>query len=157
MYFALLVPLLLWREMQSLGTIATDRLLVPATDGSENGALVHWQSVEQNRTENYVEKTSPHLLSYCTSPGCNLVMILEQLVDWMSGTGNGSTWRKPAPLPLNSAQIPHDLKLARTRPAAVESQRLSNFAFCQSDLPVLLDKTLRIKIACSTTVCDSSE
>jgi hypothetical protein len=39
------------------------------------------------------------------------------------GRGNRSTWRKPARVPLCLSQIPHDLTRARTRDAAVGSQR----------------------------------
>jgi hypothetical protein len=39
--------------------------------------------------------------------------------------GNRSTRRKPAPVPLCSPQIPHDLTRARTRAAAVGMQRLT--------------------------------
>jgi hypothetical protein len=41
------------------------------------------------------------------------------------GRGNRSTRRKPAPAPLCPPQIPHDETLARTRAAAVGSQRLT--------------------------------
>jgi hypothetical protein len=41
------------------------------------------------------------------------------------GRGNRSTRRKPAPAPLCPPQIPHDQTRARTRAAAVESQRLT--------------------------------
>jgi hypothetical protein len=41
------------------------------------------------------------------------------------GRGNRSTRRKPAPVPLCPPQIPHDLNRARTRAAAVGSQRLT--------------------------------
>jgi hypothetical protein len=41
------------------------------------------------------------------------------------GRGNLSTRRKPAPVPLRPPQIPRDLTWARTRAAAVGSQRLT--------------------------------
>jgi hypothetical protein len=41
------------------------------------------------------------------------------------GRGNQSTRRKPAPLQLCPPQIPHDLTQARTRAAAMGSQRLT--------------------------------
>jgi hypothetical protein len=41
------------------------------------------------------------------------------------GRGNRSTRRKPAPAPLCLPQIPHDQTQARTRAAAVGSQRLT--------------------------------
>jgi hypothetical protein len=46
-------------------------------------------------------------------------MIVEQLVELMSGRGNRSTRRKPAPVPLCPPQIPHNLTRAQTRSAAV--------------------------------------
>jgi hypothetical protein len=47
------------------------------------------------------------------------------------GRGNRSTWRKPAPAPLCPPQIPHDQTRARTRAAAVESQRLTAWAMAR--------------------------
>jgi hypothetical protein len=44
------------------------------------------------------------------------------------GRGNRSTRRKPAPVPLCPPQIPLDQTRARTRAAAVESQRLTAWA-----------------------------
>jgi hypothetical protein len=44
------------------------------------------------------------------------------------GRGNRSTRRKPAPVPLCPPQIPHDQTRARTRSAAVGSQRLTFWA-----------------------------
>jgi hypothetical protein len=41
------------------------------------------------------------------------------------GRGNRSTRRKPGPAPLCPPQIPHDQTRARTRAAAVGSQRLT--------------------------------
>jgi hypothetical protein len=41
------------------------------------------------------------------------------------GKGNRRTGRKPAPVPLRSPQIPHDLTWARTRAAALGSRRLT--------------------------------
>jgi hypothetical protein len=41
------------------------------------------------------------------------------------GRGNRSTRRKPAPAPLCSPQIPLDQTVARTRAAAMGSQRLT--------------------------------
>jgi hypothetical protein len=41
------------------------------------------------------------------------------------GRGNRSAQRKPAPAPLCPPQIPHDQTRARTRAAAVGSQRLT--------------------------------
>jgi hypothetical protein len=43
----------------------------------------------------------------------------------MIGTENLNTRRKPAPVPLCPPQIPPDLTRARTRAAAVGSQRLT--------------------------------
>jgi hypothetical protein len=47
------------------------------------------------------------------------------------GRGNRSTRRKPAPMPLCPPQIPHDLTLARTQAAAVESRRLTAWAIAR--------------------------
>jgi hypothetical protein len=47
------------------------------------------------------------------------------------GRGSRSTRRKPAPTPLCPPQIPHDQTQARTRAAAVESQRLTAWAMAQ--------------------------
>jgi hypothetical protein len=45
-----------------------------------------------------------------------------------TGRGNGSTWRKPTPVPLCPPQIPRDLTCDRTRVAAVGSRRLNERA-----------------------------
>jgi hypothetical protein len=42
-----------------------------------------------------------------------------------TGRGNRSTRRNPAPAPLCPPQLPHDQTRARTRAAALESQRLT--------------------------------
>jgi hypothetical protein len=47
------------------------------------------------------------------------------------GRGNRSTGRKHAPVPLCPPQIPHDLTQARTRAAAVGSQRLTAWAMAR--------------------------
>jgi hypothetical protein len=47
------------------------------------------------------------------------------------GRGNRSTRRKPAPAPLCPPQIPHDQTRARTRAAAVGSQRLTAWAMAR--------------------------
>jgi hypothetical protein len=49
----------------------------------------------------------------------------EEIGGMKIGRGNPSTWRKPAPAPLCPPQIPHDQTRARTRTAAVGSQRLT--------------------------------
>jgi hypothetical protein len=46
---------------------------------------------------NQVHYYCGHLLAYCTSPGSQTVMTMEQLVDWLSGRGNRSTRRKTCP------------------------------------------------------------
>jgi hypothetical protein len=54
---------------------------------------------------------------------------------WMKiGRGNRSTRRKSAPVSLCLQQIPHDLNRARTRAAAVGSQRLTAWAMAQPRL-----------------------
>jgi hypothetical protein len=47
------------------------------------------------------------------------------------GRGNRSTRRKPAPAPLCPPQIPHDQTRARTRAAAMGSQRLAAWAMAR--------------------------
>jgi hypothetical protein len=47
------------------------------------------------------------------------------------GRGSRSTRRKPAPVPFCPPQIPHDLTWARTRVAAVGSQRLTAWAMAR--------------------------
>jgi hypothetical protein len=47
------------------------------------------------------------------------------------GRGNRSTRRKRAPTPLSPPQIPHDQTRARTRAAAVGSQRLTAWAMAR--------------------------
>jgi hypothetical protein len=47
------------------------------------------------------------------------------------GRGNRSTRRKPAPVPLCSPQIPHDLTWARTRAAAVGSLSYGTANLCK--------------------------
>jgi hypothetical protein len=49
------------------------------------------------------------------------------------GRGNRSTRRKPAPAPLCPPQIPLDQTRARTRAAAVGSQRLTAWAMARPD------------------------
>jgi hypothetical protein len=50
------------------------------------------------------------------------------------GSGNRNTRRKAAPEPLCSPQIPHDQTRARTRAAAVGSQRLTAWAMARPKL-----------------------
>jgi hypothetical protein len=60
------------------------------------------------------------------------------------GRGNRSTRRKPAPVPLCLPQITHDLTWARTRAAAVGSQRLTpELRHC----PTLMLDCLRLLLA----------
>jgi hypothetical protein len=47
------------------------------------------------------------------------------------GRGNRSTRRKPAPVPLCTPKIPHDLTWDRTRAAAMGSQRLTAWAIAR--------------------------
>jgi hypothetical protein len=54
------------------------------------------------------------------------------------GRGNRSTRRKPSPAPLCPPQIPHDQSRARTRAAAVGSQRLTAWAMARLSLPYWL-------------------
>jgi hypothetical protein len=54
------------------------------------------------------------------------------------GRGNRSARRKPARAPLCPPQIPHDQTRARTRAAAVGSQRLTAWAMARPRHPLLL-------------------
>jgi hypothetical protein len=60
------------------------------------------------------------------------------------GRGNRSTRRKPALAPLCPPQIPHDLTRARTRTAAVGSQRLTAWAMSRP-LSTLLHAHLKLQ------------
>jgi hypothetical protein len=66
-----------------------------------------------------------HLLAYCSSPGWYMVMTVENLVEWITGSENPSTIIKPTRVPLCQSQIPHCFNRARTRAAAVGCRRLS--------------------------------
>jgi hypothetical protein len=61
-----------------------------------------------------------------------MVMILEQLVEWLSGKGNRITWRKPGPGLLCPPHIPHDLTRSRTHAAAVGNLRLTAWAMART-------------------------
>jgi hypothetical protein len=58
------------------------------------------------------------------------------------GTGNRSTRRKPAPAPLCPPQIPLDQTRARTRAAAVGSQRLTAWAMAPPAFTVTVNLSL---------------
>jgi hypothetical protein len=51
--------------------------------------------------------------------------VREAVIGMRIGMGNGSTRRKPAPVPHSPLQISHDLSWARTRAAAVGNRRLT--------------------------------
>jgi hypothetical protein len=59
-------------------------------------------------------------MAYCVTPGD----YDNGEIGGMIGRGNGSTRRKPAPVPLCPPQTPHAAR-TRTRAAAVGSQRLT--------------------------------
>jgi hypothetical protein len=50
------------------------------------------------------------------------------------GRGNRSTWKKSAPAPLYPPQISFDQTRARTRAAAVGSQRLTAWAMARPNI-----------------------
>jgi hypothetical protein len=52
------------------------------------------------------------------------MITIVMAIGGINGRGNGSTPRKPAPVPLRPTQIPHDLTRVRTRAAEV-TNRLS--------------------------------
>lgn len=78
------------------------------------------------------------LLACCASPEWQIMIIVDQSVDWMIDRGNWSTWRKLAPVPLCPTQIPHDLVWVRTQTAAVKRRRLTAWAtwhpFCDGTI-----------------------
>jgi hypothetical protein len=65
------------------------------------------------------------------------------------GKGNRSTRRKPVPAPLCPPQIPHDLTRARTRTAAVGSQRLTVWAVARVALSLTLCKQAAHNYVCT--------
>jgi hypothetical protein len=84
-------------------------------------------------------------LAYCTSPGWYSIYECGVVSGMRIGRGNGSTRRKPAPVPLCPPQIPHDLTWDRTRAAEVESRRLIAWAMarpgCQAKVAMHLSNT----------------
>jgi hypothetical protein len=66
-----------------------------------------------------------HLLASCTGSGWQMVMIVEQLLEWMSGRGNRTTRRKSASVRVCPPEIPHKLMWARSQGAAVRSRQLT--------------------------------
>jgi hypothetical protein len=52
-------------------------------------------------------------------------MIVEQIVEGMSGRGNRSSRRKTAPVPLSPPQMAHDMTQTRTVVAVVGIRSLS--------------------------------
>jgi hypothetical protein len=62
--------------------------------------------------------------------------------DVMSGRGNRSTKRKPAPVPLCPPQIPHALTRAQTRAVTVGSQQLAARAMAWPTNTDILVQTL---------------
>jgi hypothetical protein len=66
-----------------------------------------------------------------------------------TGRGNRRTQRKPTPAPLRPPQIPHDQTRARTRAAAVGSQRLTAWAMARP----FIQLTIRpIAVLCNTSL-----
>jgi hypothetical protein len=65
-----------------------------------------------------------------------------------TGTGSRRTRKKPAPLPVSPPQIPHDLTWARTRAAAVGSQRLTAWAMARLQLWSFCSSGSLYKIIC---------
>jgi hypothetical protein len=75
------------------------------------------------------------------------------------GRGNLSTRRKPAPAPLCPPQIPHDQTEARTRAAAVGSQRLTAWAMARPGAGNTSPSGERLQLYLVTSVllfCNSS-
>jgi hypothetical protein len=57
------------------------------------------------------------------------------------GRGNRSSWRKPAPVPLCSSQIPQDRTLTGTSSAAVENLRLTALTMARPCIRSTLNST----------------
>jgi hypothetical protein len=88
-----------------------------------------YTGLEWNRVHYYCGS----LLDYCSSPGWYMLLV-KQVVDWMSCRGNWSTRRKPAPLPLCPPQIPCHLTWARTWAAVVVFLHYSNIWNCSNKM-----------------------
>jgi hypothetical protein len=83
-----------------------------------------------------------------------VIVRMENLVEWI-GRGNQSTWRKPAPAPLCPPQIPLDQTRARTRAAAVGSQRLTAWAMVRPQIE--LGRRIVVKATAWAFHLDSSD
>jgi hypothetical protein len=57
--------------------------------------------------------------------------------EMMIGSGNQSTWRKPAPVPLCPPQTPHDLTGRKPGPAAIGSLQLTIWAVVWPARPIV--------------------
>jgi hypothetical protein len=68
---------------------------------------------------------SGQLLAYCTSAERQMVMILEQLTEWMSEKVNRSTRREPAPVLLCPPPISYEMNWIGIRAVAVGSRTLT--------------------------------
>jgi hypothetical protein len=90
-----------------------------------------------------------NLLACCTSPGWQMVMVVEQLVEWMSSRGNRSTRRKPAPAPVWPPHISHDFTRFRTRTDAVGSLHLAAGATARPiKMANIRTEVIRVVIQC---------
>jgi hypothetical protein len=109
------------------------------------GSPLQCHLLEARRT-NLLTRTGLYLLSLVGWDWVHLVrrpliglLYQPQIIDDECGAvggiricrGNRSNCRKPAPVPLCPPQIPHDLTRARTRAAAVGSQRLTAWALAR--------------------------
>jgi hypothetical protein len=79
-----------------------------------------------------------------------VIVKMENLVEWI-GRGNRSTRRKPAPEPLCPPQIPLDQTWARTRAAAVGSQRLTAWAMARPKFQLLPRGQAEVCSKCETS------
>jgi hypothetical protein len=70
-----------------------------------------------------------HYLAYCTSPGRQMIMSVEQSVEWLARETE-LLWEN---LPSASfpSQIPHDLNWARTQATMVGSRQLTAWAIAR--------------------------
>jgi hypothetical protein len=67
-----------------------------------------------------------------------MMMIAERSVKWMVSWGDRNAQRKPAPLPLNTPEIAHDLTRARSRFTAVASRQLTAGAMARMTVNLLV-------------------
>jgi hypothetical protein len=86
------------QTLETLGLLAK-----PVRSDKDRGNSTNRVHVFSGWSETESTRYVGQYVSHSTSPEWWLLMNVEQLVEW-----NGSTRRKPAPVPLCAPQIPHD-------------------------------------------------